>query len=72
MAPLRITVRDKRWRREGSAYYRNLILFFGKHPAIFRPLDFAGYAIYSSRHECLKCVSVSSYVNLVASESRLG
>jgi hypothetical protein len=33
------TVQDKRWRRDGSAYYRNLILFFGKHPATFYPLD---------------------------------
>jgi len=30
----RTTVRDKRWRREGSDYYCNLILLFGKHTVI--------------------------------------
>ncbi len=34
-----LTVRDKRWRREGPAYHRNLILVFGERLAPFHPLD---------------------------------
>jgi hypothetical protein len=44
--PTASTVRDKRWRREGSAYYRNFILFFGKHSAPFHPLDLLVSYIY--------------------------